>query len=703
MNDARPTKIFGINVFGEKAMREGLPRQTFEKLKNSMSGGEKLDFATADIVASAMKEWAISRGATHYTHWFHPRTELTAEKHMAFLTVDANGTPIESFNGEELIQSEPDASSLPSGGMRTTFEARGYTAWDPTSPAFVIPSEKGGTLCIPSVFISIDGTPLDMKTPLLRALAAIEERTLRILKLFGNRNVRWIQVTMGAEQEFFLVDADKAEKRADLLYCGRTLMGSPPPKGQQMEDHYFGSIHPRVLAFMEDLSERMLSLGMVLKTRHNEVAPCQFEFAPQFTEANLSVDQNQILMEQMRRVASRHGFRLLLHEKPFSFINGSGKHLNFSLMDSEGRNLLKPSSSQRKNLQFLTLLCSLLLGVSRFGGLLRASIATPGNMHRLGGNEAPPTIMSVHLGNVLTQILERIGEGLPEELPSKGMLDLGLNRLPSIQPEYTDRNRTAPIAYTGNKFEFRAPGASQSTAGPLTMLLALWTWGMDRMAERIEARLAETDVADAALDAIKTAVNESTNIRYEGNCYSEEWKEEAIKRGLPIAETTYEALGLYLVPEHRELLDHLGIFTDREITAYYETRLEQYIKTLEIDITVMESMVREGVLPALSKQIRLESEAFSSVPEDIGTDTSQWKEHIRRLVRLKTDILVMVEHLSSMRDGDQNLSLTEQSDDLTARALPVMEELRRLCQEAETAISSEFWPFPRYQELLNIS
>jgi len=703
MDDGRPTKIFGVNVFGERAMREGLPKQTFEKLKNGMSGGEKLDFATVDIVASAMKEWAISRGATHYTHWFHPRTELTAEKHMAFLTVDANGTPIESFNGEDLIQSEPDASSLPSGGMRSTFEARGYTAWDPTSPAFVIPSEKGGTLCIPSVFISNDGTPLDMKTPLLRALSAVEERTLRILKLFGNRNVRWTQVTMGAEQEFFLVDADKAKRRADLLYCGRTLIGSPPPKGQQMEDHYFGSIHPRVLAFMEDLSERMLSLGMVLKTRHNEVAPCQFEFAPQFAEANLSVDQNQILMEQMRRVASRHGFRLLLHEKPFSFINGSGKHLNFSLKDSEGRNLLKPSSSQKKNLQFLTLLCSLLLGVSRFGGLLRASIATPGNMHRLGGNEAPPPIMSVHLGNVLTQILERIGEGLPEELPSKGMLDLGLNRLPSIQPEYTDRNRTAPIAYTGNKFEFRAPGASQSTAGPLTMILALWTWGMDRMAERIEARLAETDVADAALDAIKTAVNESSNIRYEGNCYSEEWKEEAIKRGLPVAETTSEALGLYLVPEHRELLDRLGIFTDREITAYYETRLEQYIKTLEIDMTVMESMVREGVLPALSKQIRLESEAFSSVPEDIGTDTTKWKEHIRNLVELKTDILVAVEHLSSTRDGVHDRSLTEQSDNLTARSLPAMEELRRLCQEAETVISSEFWPFPRYQELLNIS
>jgi len=703
MNGTRPTDTFGTNVFGERAMREGLPKQTYEKLKNSISGGEKLDLATADIVATAMKEWAISRGATHYTHWFHPRTELTAEKHMAFLTVDANGMPIESFNGEELIQSEPDASSLPSGGMRSTFEARGYTAWDPTSPAFVIPSEKGGTLCIPSVFISNDGTPLDMKTPLLRALSAVEERTLRILKLFGNRNVRTVRVTMGAEQEFFLIDAEKAQARADISYCGRTLIGSPPPKGQQMEDHYFGSIHPRVLSFMEDLGERMLSLGMVLKTRHNEVAPCQFEFAPQFAEANLAVDQNQILMEQMRRVARQHGFRLLLHEKPFAFINGSGKHLNFSLQDSDGRNLLKPSSSQRKNLQFLTLLCSLLLGVSRYGGLLRASVATPGNMHRLGGNEAPPAIISVHLGDVLTGILERIGEGLPEELPSKGMLDLGLTRLPSIQPDYTDRNRTAPIAYTGNKFEFRAPGASQSTAGPLTMILAIWAWGMDQMADRIEARLAETDVADAALDAIKTAVNESCNIRFEGNCYSEEWKVEAIRRGLPLAETTAEALSLYLVPEHRELLEKLGIFTDREITAYYETRLEQYIKTLEIDITVMDSMVREGVLPALSKQIRLEGEAFAAVPENLKDETAEWEKHIRSLVTLKSDILVTVEKLSRIRNGNSHNTLTKQADELNAKSLPIMEELRELCQQAETVIAAEFWPFPRYQELLNIS
>ncbi|HAG22454.1 MAG TPA: glutamine synthetase type III, partial [Synergistaceae bacterium] len=426
-------------------------------------------------------------------------------------------------------------------------------------------------------------------------------------------------------------------------------------------------------------------------------------FAPQFAEANLAVDQNQILMEQMRRVARQHGFRLLLHEKPFAFINGSGKHLNFSLQDSDGRNLLKPSSSQRKNLQFLTLLCSLLLGVSRYGGLLRASVATPGNMHRLGGNEAPPAIISVHLGDVLTGILERIGEGLPEELPSKGMLDLGLTRLPSIQPDYTDRNRTAPIAYTGNKFEFRAPGASQSTAGPLTMILAIWAWGMDQMADRIEARLAETDVADAALDAIKTAVNESCNIRFEGNCYSEEWKVEAIRRGLPLAETTAEALSLYLVPEHRELLEKLGIFTDREITAYYETRLEQYIKTLEIDITVMDSMVREGVLPALSKQIRLEGEAFAAVPENLKDETAEWEKHIRSLVTLKSDILVTVEKLSRIRNGNSHNTLTKQADELNAKSLPIMEELRELCQQAETVIAAEFWPFPRYQELLNIS
>ncbi|MDT8284453.1 MAG: glutamine synthetase III, partial [Thermovirgaceae bacterium] len=586
--DGSPTQRFALNVFNDRAMKERLPRHIYQQLQEAVSGGEKMDFHVAEIVATAMKEWAVSRGASHYTHWFHPRTDLTAEKHMAFLSVDEYGLPIDSFQGADLIQSEPDASSLPSGGMRSTFEARGYTAWDPTSPAFVIPAENGGTLCIPSVFISNDGTPLDMKTPLLRTLSKIEAVSLRILKMFGNRNVKWIRATMGAEQEFFLIDEEKASKRPDIEYCGRTIMGAPTPKGQLMEDHYFGSIPPRVLALMQEVDKRMCSLGVVLKTRHNEVAPCQFEYAPQFTEANLAVDQNQILMEQMRQIASKHGFRLLLHEKPFDLINGSGKHLNCSLMDSEGRNLLKPSSSQRKNIQFLTLVSGLLLGISKYGGLLRASIATPGNMRRLGGNEAPPSIMSVFLGDVLTRILDRVEEGLPDDLSSKAFIDLGLNRLPDVLKDNTDRNRTAPIAFTGNKFEFRAPGSSQSPAGPMTMILSLWAWGLEQMANMIDARIGETDVADAALDAIRFAALESRNIRFEGNCYSSEWHEEARRRNLPIAVTTDEALALYLVPEHRALLSGLGIYSEREIVGYYETRLEQYIKTIEIEMNVME-------------------------------------------------------------------------------------------------------------------
>lgn len=660
-----------------------------------------MDFHVAEIVATAMKEWAVSKGASHYTHWFHPRTDLTAEKHMAFLTVDEYGLPLDSFEGADLIQSEPDASSLPSGGMRSTFEARGYTAWDPTSPAFVIPAENGGTLCIPSVFISNDGTPLDMKTPLLRALSKIEEVTMRILKMFGNRNVKWIRATMGAEQEFFLIDEDMAAKRPDIEYCGRTIIGAQTPKGQQMEDHYLGSIPPRVLAFMQEVDQRMCSLGVVLKTRHNEAAPCQFEYAPQFTEANLAVDQNQILMEQMRQIASKHGFRLLLHEKPFALINGSGKHLNCSMMDSEGRNLLKPSSSQRKNIQFLTLVSGLLLGISRYGGLLRASIATPGNMRRLGGNEAPPSIMSVFLGDVLTHILDRVEEGLPEDLPSKAFIDLGLNRLPDVLKDNTDRNRTAPIAFTGNKFEFRAPGASQSPAGPMTMMLSLWAWGLEKMANMIDARIGETDVADAALDAIRTAALESRNIRFEGNCYSPEWHEEARRRNLPIAHTTSEALALFLVPEHRELLSGLGIFSEREILGYYETRLEQYIKTIEIEMNVMEGMVRNGILPAITKQVAAEGTALGFVPEGIRNGSpSFWQEHIGELYRVKEGLLETVGKLASLHESLEFLDLEKRSETLTEKGLPILDSIRKMCDAAETLVSDEFWPYPRYSDML---
>lgn len=697
----KPSEIFGVNVFSDRTMRERLPKQVYQKLQEAVSGGEKMDFNVAEVVATAMKEWAVSREATHYTHWFHPRTDLTAEKHNAFLSLDEYGLPIESFGGADLIQSEPDASSLPSGGMRSTFEARGYTAWDPTSPAFVISGENGGTLCIPSVFISNDGTPLDMKTPLLRALSRIETVTLRILKLFGNRNVKWIRATMGAEQEFFLVDEGIASKRPDIQYCGRTIIGAPTPKGQQMEDHYFGSIPPRVLAFMQEVGQQMSSLGMVLKTRHNEVAPCQFEFAPQFTEANLAVDQNQILMEQMRQIASRHGFRLLLHEKPFALINGSGKHLNFSLMDSEGKNLLKPSSSQRKNIQFLTLVSGLLLGISRYGGLLRASIANPGNMRRLGGNEAPPAIMSVFLGDVLTQIFDKVEEGLPENLPSKAFINLGLNRLPDILKDNTDRNRTAPIAFTGNKFEFRAPGSSQSPAGPMTVMLSLWTWGLEQMAQMIESRAGETDVADAALDAIRNATLQSSNVRFEGNCYSQEWQEEAARRGLPVAHSTGDALALFLVPENRELLSGLGVLSDREIDGYYETRLEQYIKTMEIEMNVMENMVRTGVLPAITKQIFSEASALEKVPAHLrGNAPCLWDEHIGELFRLKEGLLEGIIRLTSLRDSLGTSDLEKKSEILTEKGIPVLEGLRGMCDSAEELVAKELWPYPRYSELL---
>jgi len=699
--DGSPTQRFALNVFNDRAMKERLPRHIYQQLQEAVSGGEKMDFHVAEIVATAMKEWAVSRGASHYTHWFHPRTDLTAEKHMAFLSVDEYGLPIDSFQGADLIQSEPDASSLPSGGMRSTFEARGYTAWDPTSPAFVISAENGGTLCIPSVFISNDGTPLDMKTPLLRALSKIEAVSLRILKMFGNRNVKWIRATMGAEQEFFLIDEDKASKRPDIEYCGRTIMGAPTPKGQLMEDHYFGSIPPRVLALMQEVDKRMCSLGVVLKTRHNEVAPCQFEYAPQFTEANLAVDQNQILMEQMRQIASKHGFRLLLHEKPFDLINGSGKHLNCSLMDSEGRNLLKPSPSQRKNIQFLTLVSGLLLGISRYGGLLRASIATPGNMRRLGGNEAPPSIMSVFLGDVLTRILDRVEEGLPDDLSSKAFIDLGLNRLPDVLKDNTDRNRTAPIAFTGNKFEFRAPGSSQSPAGPMTMLLSLWAWGLEQMANMIDARIGETDVADAALDAIRFAALESRNIRFEGNCYSSEWHEEARIRDLPLAATTDEALALYLVPEHRELLSGLGIFSEREIVGYYETRLEQYIKTIEIEMNVMEGMVRNGILPAITKQVAAEGAALGFIPESTRMGSrSRWQEHIDELFRIKEELLGSVGELASLHESLEPLDLENRSQTLTGKVLPVLDSIRKKCDFAETLISDEFWPYPRYSDML---
>jgi glutamine synthetase len=698
----RPVSRYGIHVFDRRTMREYLPQDVYEHLCEVMEGGTKLEEGHAGVVAAAMKEWAVSQGATHYSHWFHPRTELTAEKHMAFLSLDSHGLPLETFGASELIQSEPDASSFPSGGARSTFEARGYTAWDPTSPAFVMPGETGGTLCIPSVFISYDGTPLDMKTPLLKALHALETRALRLARLFGNRGVRWVRMTAGAEQEYFLIDAERARQRPDLLLCGHTLQGGTPPKGQQLEDHYFGAIPQRALAYMEDVGDEAARLGIVLKTRHNEVAPAQFEFAPLHSEANLACDQNQILMIVMKRLAGRHGLRVLLHEKPFAGLNGSGKHLNVSLMDSEGRNLLSPSNQSRRNIQFLTVVCALLLGIEKYGGLLRASIATPGNMHRLGGNEAPPAIMSVFLGETLSQILDRIEKGEPADLAGRGTMELGLTRLPAIKVDNTDRNRTAPIAFTGNKFEFRAPGSSQALSGPLSMLAALWAWGIERMAERIEARLdGKIDVADAALEAIRWAAAESAPVRFDGNCYAEEWQEEAARRGLPVARTTPEALDLFLEKESRKLLDDLGVFTERELEAYHETRLEQYVKTLEIEMAALEAMVHEGILPALTRQISLEADATAKARAALGRDLPDLAAPLERACALKAEILRGAATLRGLRERAEAMELEERSRFVTEEGLAALRSLRSACDAAEELVAREFWPYPRVRELLS--
>ena len=699
----RPAEIFGIHVFDNEAMKERLPEEVYKRLMTAVEGDEKLDGSIADFVAAAMKEWALSKGATHYTHWFQPRTESTAEKHLAFLSLDDAGNPIQSFRGKELIRSEPDASSFPSGGMRSTFEARGYCAWDPSSPAFIVLSHKGGVLCIPSVFLSYDGTPLDMKTPLLKSIDAIRERAMKLLKLFGNRTVRSVDVTIGAEQEYFLIEESKAKLRPDIALCGRTLIGAPSPKPQTIEAHYFGSIHPRVLAYMEDVERDMYRLGQVLLTRHNEVAPCQFEFAPILAEANRGCDQNHMLMEVMKKMARRHNFRLMLHEKPFNSVNGSGKHLNISLRDSEGRNLLKSSSNPRRNVQFIAFLSSFLFGIARHGGLLRASIASAGNSHRLGGHEAPPAVMSVYVGELVDQILENIRTGVVQDMPSANLIDLGSDRLPSVKADNSDRNRTSPIAFTGNKWEFRAVGAPQALSGPLTVFLAIWSEGIERFNTLLEERIkAGADAGDAAIEVIRQAATEAAAVRFEGNGYDPSWPEEARRRGLPVCNTTVEALDQYLLKEHRDLLTSLGIMTEREIDAYHEIRIEQYVETVDTEMAVLRSMMFEGVLPAISKQIAREGEALAARPKKMGDALSPWTESLEGLAAVKCSILSELKNLDAVLKQSAAMAPHDAAVLLTEQGLSAMERIRSLSDLAEQQIARDLWPYPTYREMLHI-
>lgn len=697
--------IYGSLVFDQKAMKQRLPRDVYESLVGAIEGRQKLDSGISDTVALAMKDWAVSNGASHWAHWFHPLTELTAEKHTAFVMADENGFPLESFRGQDLMQSEPDASSFPSGGTRSTFEARGYSAWDPTSPAFIIKSPKGGTLCIPSVFLAYDGTPLDLKTYLLRSVEAVESRALKMLKLFGNRGVRYVRATVGGEQEFFLLDRPRAQKRTDIRFCGRTLLGSAPPKDQKMEDHYFGSIPTRVLAYMEDVQRDLARLGVGLATRHNEVARCQFEFAPNFAEANLACDQNQLIMETMRKMARQHELRLLFHEKPFMDMNGSGKHVNFSLQDSEGRNLLKPSSNQRKNIIFLSFLSSFVLGVAEYSGLLQASVSTPGNMYRLGGHEAPPSIISVYLGGAIDKIIREIEDGnCGSDMPAKNTVDLGLSKLPEIIAFDSDRNRTSPVAFTGNKFEFRAPGASQAIALPVTAIFSVWAAGLEKFISIFEERINKgEDAIEAALCTIREVSVMSRKIRFEGDAYSAEWHAEAERRGIVKAKTIPEGIDLFMEPKTLTMLEELGIFKKKEMESFYVIRMESFVKSIEIEMSVLRDMIWEGILPAISKQILLESSSFSSVCDCGLEGADAWKKHIAKLAKAKIDLMEKTKELVEMKERMSKLSLREHADALVNEAVPLMAEIRKIADSVEVYMSAENMAYPNYRSLLSLS
>ncbi|HOT74457.1 MAG TPA: glutamine synthetase III [Candidatus Wallbacteria bacterium] len=722
--NVRISEIFGNCTFNLNVMKEKLPKQVFKRFLDIIEKGRKLDAETADAIAHAMKEWALSKGVTHYTHWFQPMTGLTAEKHDAFIQFDSDDhiSVIERFSGSQLIQSEPDASSFPSGGMRSTFEARGYTAWDPTSPAFIIERGRGSILCIPSAFISYHGGVLDMKTPLLRSMEAVSKAALRVLKLFGNKSVYRVKSSVGAEQEYFLVDHRHADKRLDIKICGRTLLGARPVKGQEMEDHYFASIKDRVLDFMQDFEFELLKLGVPCKTRHNEVAPHQFEIAPIYEEANIAADHNQLVMETMKRIAKKHDFYALLAEKPFAYVNGSGKHCNWSLIDTDGNNLLDPGQTPEENLQFLVFLMASLMAVEKHGGLLRAAIASAGNDHRLGANEAPPAIMSVFLGEMLSQILDQIESGKVKDAREKSFLDMGISKLPKVSKDQTDRNRTSPFAFTGNKFEFRAVGSSSSISIPVAVLNAAAAESIHELADQIEILTKKTkNFESAVIETVKKAIEKTKKVRFEGNNYSEQWLKEAKSRSLPIAKNTPEALKFWIDKKQNSCLINLGILNEEEIESRYHICFEQYNKTIEIELATMLKMLSRQVLPSAyiyQKEIASSVEAALQLREALndispaaaGTDKSSSLEDLDIMPQVKffkeyagavSKLQIAIEHLREVKSElAAEEDLIKKADIIVKKALPAMQSARATADFLETVTDRECWSLPTYSELL---
>jgi len=608
------SRYFGQDTFGIEVMRKHISQKTFAAFKAWISEGEIINLAQANEIANAMKDWAMGKGATYYTHWFQPMTGLTAEKHDSFISFTGPGKVIEKFSGNKLIQGEPDASSFPSGGIRATFEARGYTAWDPSSPAFIIESALGKTLCIPTIFISYHGASLDKKLPLLRSDDALNKAALGLLKLFGHKQTKKVFSTCGAEQEYFLIDKNYYNLRQDLIMTGRTLIGAASPKGQQLEDQYFGTIKERVLNYMFDVASDAYKLGIPVMTRHNEVAPHQYEFAPIFEESNLAADHNQLLMELMKKVALRHGLVCLFHEKPFAGVNGSGKHLNWSLADDQGNNLLNPGETPEDNLQFLAVLAAVLRAVYLHGDLLRASVALAGNEHRLGANEAPPAIISVFLGEQLTHILNMIERGVKSKVSKRDIIDLGIGRLPKFSKDSTDRNRTSPFAFTGTKFEFRAVGASQNISTPIAIINTIIAESLDYVSGEIKkAGLTGKDFNSAVLKVISVIVKQTKNIRFEGNNYAQAWIKEARQRGLPNIAATHKALEVLIKKENISLFEKYKIFSKEELSARYHIWVHMYNLILEIEANTLNEMVNASVVPAGYKYERLLASALDKL------------------------------------------------------------------------------------------
>ncbi len=692
-------EIFASNVFTKGTMRERLPKEVFAEVEDVMENGGELSKATADIVARAMKDWAVEKGATHYTHWFQPLTGITAEKHDSFIThPDDDGKMIMEFSGKELIKGEPDASSFPSGGLRATFEARGYTAWDITSPAFLKEQAVGSTLCIPTAFCSYTGESLDKKTPLLRSMEALNKQALRIVRLFGNTQATKVTASVGAEQEYFLVDQAKALQREDLIFTGRTLFGSPAPKGQEMDDHYFGVIRERVGAFMHDVNIELWKMGITSKTQHNEVAPAQHELAPIYESANVAVDHNQIVMETLKRVAGHHGLRCLLHEKPFEGVNGSGKHNNWSIVTDNGLNLLEPGISPNENIQFLLVLACILKAVDTHADLLRQSAANVGNDHRLGGMEAPPAIISVFLGEQLEDVVKQLVEtGQASKLKEGGTLQTGVSTLPDFEIDATDRNRTSPFAFTGNKFEFRMVGSSDSIGSPNIILNSIVAESFCEAADRLEAA---QDFDSAVHDIIKEYLTKHQRIIFNGDGYSKEWIEEAKRRGLPNIPSMVESVSALTTEKSIRLFEKFGIFTKAELESRAEILYEQYAKTINIEALTMVDIANKQLVPSVIEYTGMLAETVNAT-KTAGGDATVASDLLKRVGGLLTSMQQERVELSTIEKiGSAMERGKEQAFYYREKVVPAMDKLRHSADELERIVDKDYWPFPTYADLL---